>query len=152
MNHILTIRELQDIDQFYGKADPVLREARKYVESFDWDWAVRRSQEALELSIKSIFRFIRKDYPKDHDLEKHLYEIAKKLKEYDVTAEEVALMVLANATLTLWRLPAFYGDEKLHIGKLFSEKEARLALWYAERVHSMCYRVRDRLYRSAPHG
>src|SRR5438128_1389125 len=125
---IMSLKELAEIDQFHSKAEHILREARNYADSCEWDVAVRLSQEALELSIKSIFRFIGKAAPKDHDLEKHVYQIAMELKAYNVTASEVATMILGNATLNLWRLPSFYGDEKLHIGKLFGEKEVRLAV------------------------
>src|SRR5712664_234464 len=111
----LSYRDLGDIDHLYSKAGSVLDEARKQLSSFGHDLAVRRAQEAVELYIKTIFRFTGTEYPKSHDLEKTIYEVSRLLAEYDVTREEVARMVLANATMGVWRSPSFYGDERLGV-------------------------------------
>jgi len=62
--------------------------------------------------------------------------------------QQVARLVLANAVLGLWRLPAFYGDEKLGVANLFEPKDAELAVSYAELGSVVC-NVRSELYRRA---
>ena len=146
---ILPYNELTEIDQLHSKANSVLNEARERLRSWDHDFAVRRAQEAAELHIKTIFRLVGKDYPRSHDLEKTIYEISVLLAEYGVRRDEVARIVLANSTMAVWRLPSFYGDERLGVAKVFREKEGQLAVAYAEEVRNVCERVRAELYRRA---
>src|SRR5439155_12704523 len=100
---VLSYAELAAIDQLYSRANSICSEARGRLDAYDWDLAVRRSQEAVELHVKALFRFIGKDYPRSHDLEKATYEISLLLAGYGVSHQEVARMVLANSTLLLWR-------------------------------------------------
>lgn len=146
---VLSYKELGGIDQLYSKANAVLDEARTQLASLSHDLAVRRAQEAVELYIKTIFRFTGTEYVKSHDLEKTIYEISRLLVKYDVTQEEVARMVLANLTMGVWRSPSFYGDERLGVAKLFRQKEAEVAVGYAQEIRSVCDRVRYQLYRHA---
>lgn len=153
---IRTYRELNDIDQLHFKANSVLTEAQRCLAGYDWDLAVRRGQEAAELYTKTLFRFIGKEYPQSHDLGKTrdlekptLYEISVLLEGYGVGRPEVARMVLANSTLGAWRSPAFYGDERLGVAKLFRQKEAEVAVSLAQEVMFTCEKVRGELYRRA---
>lgn len=65
-------------------------EARAQFRSYSHDLAVRRAQEALELYIKTTFRFTGTEYPRSHDVEKTIYEVWQLLAEYGVTREAVA--------------------------------------------------------------
>jgi HEPN domain-containing protein len=145
----LSYSELGEIDQLYSKANAIQEEARRQLASYSFDLAVRRSQEAIELHVKTIFRLIGKEYPKSHDVEKTVYEISMLLGDYRVSREEVARMVLANATVGLWRSPSFYGDERLGVAKLFRQKEVEVAVAYADEVRWVCEKVRSELYRRA---
>ena len=62
----LTLNKLADIDHFFVRANTVSDEARKHREAFNYDLAVRRSQEAFELYLKSILLFLQKEYPAIH--------------------------------------------------------------------------------------
>lgn len=146
---VLSYKELGDIDHLYSRANSILNEARTQLRSFNYDLAVRRAQEALELYIKTTFRFTGTEYPKSHDIEKRIYEVWQLLAEYDVTREQVARMVLANTTTSAWRSPSFYGDERLGVARLFRQKEAEVAIGYAEEVRNICEKVRSHLYRRA---
>lgn len=66
-----------------------------------------------------------------------------------MTKEEVARIVLANVTLGLWRLPSFYGDERLGVAKMFRKEEADVAVRFAGEVRTACEKVRSELYRRA---
>lgn len=124
-------------------------EARAQFRSYSHDLAVRRAQEALELYIKTTFRFTGTEYPRSHDVEKTIYEVWQLLAEYGVTREAVARIVLANSTMAVWRTPSFYGNERLGVAKLFCDKEAEVAIRYAEEVRTVCDRVRHELYHRA---
>lgn len=146
---VLSYQDLGDIDHLYSRANAILGEARGQARSFNYDLAVRRAQEALELYIKTTFRFTETEYPKSHDLGKTTYKVSQLLAEYQVTKEEVARVVLANATLGVWRIPSFYGDERLGVARLFRQKEAEVAIAYAEEVRVVCEKVRYQLYQRA---
>lgn len=146
----LTLSELGEIDGLsFNRAGTILYEARKYRDAFDNDLAVRRAQEALELFLKSIFRFLQVAYPPSHDVKKEIYEMTEALKEYRIEKRQIAKLVLGNSTLHLWRSAAFYGDEKLSVGGLFDPDEAKLALTYAELGQLICGIVRGETYRRA---
>ena len=146
----LSLAALGEIDRLsFIKAGTILDEARNRLKAFDYDLVVRRSQEAFELYLKSLFRFLQTEYPASHDLTKQIYELSEALKEFQITPQQVARLVLANEVLKLWRLPAFYGDEKLNVGGLFDASEAALALSYAESGQLVCGVVREYIYRRA---
>jgi hypothetical protein len=151
----LTFTELAEIDQLsYFKATTILGEAQTHLRSFNYDLAVRRAQEAFELYLKSLFRFLRTEYPAVHDVKKQIYELTAAFKHYQIephqiSTRQIARLVLANSMLHLWRLPAFYGDEILNVGGLFEESEAKLALSYAELAQFFCTVVRIQAHQRA---
>lgn len=145
-----SLAELGQIDrQTFNKANSILGDARNRLKSYEYDLAVRRSQEAFELYLKTLFRFLRREYPESHNLKKQIYELSNALKDYHFDRRDVARLVLADAMLGLWRSPAFYGDEKLNVGDLFKEEEAKLAIMYAESAQLVCGVVRQRVYAQA---
>jgi HEPN domain-containing protein len=144
------LTDLIEIDQqTFNKAGTILDEARSRARSFDYDLAVRRAQEAFELHLKSLFRFLHRTYPETHDLKKQIYELSVALNEFSFDSRQVARLVLANSMLALWRSPAFYGDETLKVGGLFDASEANLAISYAESAQLACEIVRQRAYAQA---
>ncbi len=149
MARVLSYKELGDIDQFHSRANAILNEAREQLRSFGHDLAVRRAQEAVELYLKTLFRFAGVEYPKTHDLEKSVYEISQILSGYDISRAEVARLVLANGTMSVWRSPSFYGDERLGVARVFRQKEAEVAVGFAEEVRGVCEKIRGSLYRRA---
>jgi len=136
------IANFEEADRLYWKACSVHREAEQNQKECNYDLCVRRCQEAVELYLKSLFLFLGKTYPKSHDVRDQVYEIFDLLKKYDVKRETVAKMVLANQVLNLWRNPSFYGDEKLGISGIFSEKEATLALYYTTETFLECSQIK----------
>lgn len=145
----LRLDDLVRIDELYSKAGRILEEARLRMNAYDWDLTVRRSQEAFELYLKSLFRYAQREYPRDHDLKKQIYELTEALKQSQVDSRQVARLVLGNSVLSLWRSPAFYGDETLEICGLFNDGEAKLALSYAESAQLLCNIVRSGVYTRA---
>ncbi len=125
---VLALAELIKIDQLsYNKANRILGEAQAHLRCLDYDLAVRRAQEAFELYLKSVFRFLQAEYPAIHDVKKEIYALTVAFKQqeiqpHQIEARQVARLVLANSMLHLWRLPAFYGDETLSVAGLFEEK------------------------------
>ena len=68
---VLTLGELAKIDQMsYEKANRILGEAQTCLRCFDYDLVVRRAQEAFELYLKGVFRFLQSEYPTIHDVKR----------------------------------------------------------------------------------
>jgi HEPN domain-containing protein len=144
---VLTQEQYWEIDKFYSKADSILGEARDHSKKIEYDLCVRRSQEAFELFLKTMFKFIGREYPQKHDVAKEIYAVFDALKKYDFSALKVAQIVHRNRTLGLWREKSFYGDEELGVASIFTELESKTALSYAEDIFSDCYRVKDQIWR-----
>lgn len=137
-----------EIDRhYYSKARAVLDEARNHLQIYNYDLCVRRAQEAFELFLKMIFLLIEKEYPKDHDISNEIYKVHTFLKEFKFSDQRVAQIVLRNKTLSLWRNPSFYGDEKLKVSGIFGQNEARVAFQYAEEMDSDCSRLKSEIIR-----
>lgn len=136
-----------EIDKFYSKADSILREAREHAKRLEYDLCVRRSQEAFELFLKTMFKFIGREYPQKHDISEEIYAVFDALKKQDFSAQKVAQIVHRNRTLGLWREKAFYGDEKLGVTSIFTEHEAQVALAYTEAVMIDCSMIKSRIWK-----
>lgn len=143
---IRTIAELGELDHLYQKAATLLTTAHERLKTYDYDLSVRSAQESFELYLKSILAYLGAEYPPTHDQKKEILKLASLLAVVHIQRRDVARLVLANTTLSKWRSPAFYGDETLKVGQVFDEKEAQLAIMYAERASSCAYAVRRAMY------
>jgi HEPN domain-containing protein len=139
--------EYWETDKFYSKANSVLSEARDHSKKYNYDLCVRRSQEAFELFLKTMFKFIEREYPQKHDIGAEIYSVFDALKRFGFSAQKVAQIVHRNRTLGLWRDKAFYGDEKLGVASIFTEQESKVALSYAEDLSYDCNTVKGQIWR-----
>lgn len=102
--------------------------------------AVRRAQECIELAIKSIFRLLSVEFPKEHDVSKVLLDISSKLPEwFQKEIERVSSIV---KELSEDRGPAMYGDER-HLkppGEIFKKEDGERALNDSKYVLGLCER------------
>lgn len=152
-------QQLSDIDKLYSKAEDIRREALRLEKEHNYDLSVRRSQEAFELYLKVIFKFMKQEYPKSsrgHELSAQIRAIYEKMKnilnKYGFRKEDIAKLLRGSIVLAFWRDPSFYGEEKLEelpISGTFTNKEADLALDYADKAGSICTFIRDYFYRIA---
>jgi len=58
--------------EYVRRAEATLEEARRTFEKGDNPLTVRRSQEAVELSLKAVLRFLGIEYPREHDVRDEL--------------------------------------------------------------------------------
>jgi len=75
------------------------------------------------------------------------------LDKYGFRKEDIARLLRGSIVLASWRDPSFYGEEKLEelpISGTFTDKEADLALDYADDAASMCTSIRNYFYKTAP--
>lgn len=90
-----------------------------------WAYAVRQSQEAVELSLKALLRHLGMEPPKWHDMASVL-EAEKDRLPSGVRAE-IEFLSRASRDLNAQRIPSMYGDEEMDLpaSALFDEADAR---------------------------
>ncbi len=97
------------IDYIY-RAKRCLKEAEMALKDLDAPGVIRRSQEALELSVKAILRALTIEYPRIHDVSDVLLQYSSKLPpELRGNINDLAELVSQLASI---RGPAFYGYER----------------------------------------
>lgn len=91
------------------RAQRCLREAELALKEKDYAGAVRRSQEALELAVKTILRYITVEYPREYDVSGVLAQVEDRLPNY--LRERLQDIIELSAELARVRGPALYGYE-----------------------------------------
>ena len=105
-----------------------LEEAEISFSKKDYAGTVRRSQESLELAIKSLLRSLGVEYPREHDISEALIAERNRLPE-ELAREVDSLSPLVRELASL-RGPAMYGYEREGIpaSRAFKEEYARNVL------------------------
>ncbi len=103
------------------EAQNCLTEAKRYFAEGDWNFAIRRAQECVELSLKSLLKAGGWEVPKLHDVGAIVVE---RLRAVNIQVEtEVAEKVInASERLAQQRAPAFYWEIA------FTRDDAELAI------------------------
>lgn len=91
------------------RAQRCLKEAELALSEKDYAGVVRRSQEALELAIKAVLRYLTIEYPREHDVSGVLVQAGDRLPKY--LRERLQDIVELSAELARVRGPALYGYE-----------------------------------------
>jgi len=121
------------------QADLRLKAAAMGIKSKGYAYAVRSSQECVELSLKAALRLVGVEYPKKHDVSRVLL-LAKKRFPNWFRVENFAKVSRALAEM---REPAMYGDELRFVPstELFTKEHAAKALTEANEVYRACSRL-----------
>ena len=96
------------------------RDMERALAEQEWNIAVRRAQEAVELALKGLLALMGVDYPKEHD---PADVFARAVREHGLAVEEKTLeeIRIFSARLAHRRAPAFYFEIRVE------EQEARQA-------------------------
>lgn len=137
-------------ESFLRRAYNKLDEARDHLSKFNYPESISASQECIELSIKSIFLLLQKQYPKTHEFSDD--EFAKLLERIPKGVEwrNFPRLFLISKFWSSFYTVAKYGYEKFAVGpeKLFKDDEAKLAIKHADD----CYYAADHLRQEACRG
>ena len=120
-----------------------MEEAREALERGRYHRAVRRAQEAVELSLKAALRILGIEHPREHDVSEALRDAARARGLPDWFRLELEALMMVSKRLALERGPAFYGDEGAFIPpmQLYGEEDAIRAIRDAEKVFELCNRL-----------
>ena len=108
--------------RFIEEAERILtRDAVSAYEEGSWNLSVRRSQEAVELSLKGLLRMLGIDYPKNHDVgELFLQQVMDKFPA--VKRDILGRISDISKRLSRDRAPAFYFE------RVYAEDDAQKAV------------------------
>lgn len=125
---------------FMTDAEIILEEARFSLKKRHWHRVVRKSQEATELAIKGLFKYLGLDYPKSHILGKVIKKELSKRHFFD--KEVLNQIAFISDSLAFDREPSFYGSlNGVSASSLFDQDDAEEALknskWVIEKIKSV---------------
>ncbi|MDI6885918.1 MAG: HEPN domain-containing protein [archaeon] len=128
---------------YLTRAERVLEEARNTLRNEDYSLTIRRSQEAVELSLKAALRFLAIEYPRAHDVSDVLRFVKEARPLPNWFKENIEFMARVSSDLARKRGPSFYGDERTLTppSRLFAKEEGLRALTDAEEVFEICKKL-----------
>lgn len=118
-----------------------LKTARSALKNEHFAYAVRQSQECVELSLKGALRYVGIEPPKWHDVGIILRKEAKRFPEW--FGENVDRLALISRELRREREPSMYGDSELNLPpqELYTKLDAEDAVKNANFVLGLCKRL-----------
>jgi len=126
---------------YLRQAKSRLKDADGALNDGNFPYALRLSQECIELSLKASLRLAGIEYPKVHDVSDVLLSVKDRFPAW--FAEKVDNMAKISASITMKRELAFYGaeDEMVSPEEAINRRDAERAVEDAEQVHKMCRRL-----------
>lgn len=111
------------------------------MEEGNYPYALRLSQECVELSLKAALRLVGIEYPKVHDVSDVLLDYRERFPPW--FAREAEFMAEASSSLAAKRELALYGGEEaiLTPEDLVSKAEAERAVEQAGKVYELCSKL-----------
>lgn len=126
---------------YLRQAKSRLKDAGEALGDGNFPYALRLSQECIELSLKASLRLAGIEYPKVHDVSDVLLSVKDRFPAW--FAEKVDDMARISASITMKRELAFYGaeEEMLSPEEAISKRDAEKAVEDADQVHKKCKRL-----------
>ncbi len=118
-----------------------LKTAKIALENGNFAYAVRSSQECVEMSLKGVLRCIGIEPPKWHDVGIILRKEGHRFPEWFI--ENIDRLALASRELRREREPSMYGDSELNLapGELYTKLDAEEAVKKADFVYTLCKKL-----------
>lgn len=123
------------------QAEARLRDAKDALSEENYPYAVRLSQECVELSLKASLRAVGIEYPKVHDVSDILVEVKNRFPEW--FRSEMDFLCHSSKLLAKKRELSFYGGEEalLSPDDVIGRGDAEDAVRRAEHVHKVCRKL-----------
>lgn len=126
---------------YLRQAKSRLKDAGEALIDENFPYALRLSQECVELSLKSSLRLVGIEYPKVHDVSDVLLSVRDRFPAwFSKKVDEVAKI---SANITMKRELAFYGAEEEMISpeEAINKGDAEKAVRDAGKVFALCNRM-----------
>lgn len=118
-----------------------MEDAEEAFPETNYPYAVRLSQECVELSLKAVLKAVGIEYPKIHDVSDVLAEVKGRFPEW--FKAEVDFLCESSKILVKEREPSLYGGEEAFLSpdEVIDENDARDAIARAEKTYKLCEKL-----------
>jgi HEPN domain-containing protein len=139
------LRSLRVARSFLRQAGARLEDAEDALGEANHPYAVRLSQECVELSLKAVLRSVGIEYPKVHEVSYVLEEVGERFPGW--FRVEIGYMAESSRLLFKKREPSLYGNEEalLPPDSVMSEEDAKDATQRANKTFHLCERLVEEL-------
>jgi HEPN domain-containing protein len=139
------LRSLRVARSFLRQAGARLEDAEDALGEANHPYAVRLSQECVELSLKAVLRSVGIEYPKVHEVSYVLEEVGERFPGW--FRVEIGYMAESSRLLFKKREPSLYGNEEalLPPDGVMSEEDAKDATQRANKTFHLCERLVEEL-------
>lgn len=136
---------LKIASSYLRQARARLEDARDALAEENYPYAVRLSQECVELSLKAVLKAVGIEYPKVHDVSDLLLEVRDRFPRW--FRGELEYLCESSRVLVKKREISLYGGEEALLSpeEVINRADAQDALTRAERTYSSCKRLIDEL-------
>jgi HEPN domain-containing protein len=128
---------------YLRQAEARLKDAREALQEGNYPYAVRLSQECVEMSLKAVLKAVGIEYPKIHDVSEILVDVRDRFPEW--FKAELEFLRESSKTLTKKREISLYGGEEAFLSpeEVISRRDAEDATQRAGKTHELCKRLID---------
>ena len=125
-----------------------LEDAKEAFPEANYPYAVRLSQECLELSLKAVLKAVGIDYPKIHDVSDVLTAVRERFPDWFKV--EMGFLHESSKILVKKREISLYGGEEalLSPDEAIDKNDAEDALTRAEKTYKLCEKILTELERT----
>jgi HEPN domain-containing protein len=107
---------------YLKQAEARLKDAEEALEEGLYPYALRLSQECVELSLKASLKLVAIEYPKKHDVSDILISVKNRFPEW--FQNEISFLANTSKTLSKKREISMYGNEELVLTVVFEYSRA----------------------------
>ena len=128
-------------ESYLRQARARLEDAKDAVQEENHPYAVRLSQECVELSLKAVLKAVGIEYPKIHEVSDIFPEIRDRFPDWFKT--EIDFLCESSKLLFKKREPSLYGNEEALISpnEIMSKNDAEDATNRAEKTYNLCEKL-----------
>ncbi|MGB9716997.1 MAG: HEPN domain-containing protein [Thermoproteota archaeon] len=139
------MRLIKIAQSYLKQAEARLSDAEDACRDGNHPYAVRLSQECVELSLKAVLKAVGIEYPKVHDVSDVLLSVKQRFPEW--FQEELNYLSESSKILVKKREASFYGGEEAFLSpdEVIGEEDSKDAVERAEKVFSLCGRLVEEL-------
>lgn len=130
---------------YLRQATARLEDAQKACSGGNYPYAVRLSQECVELSLKAVLKAVGIEYPKVHDVSDVLLEVKERFPNW--FRAEIEYLCESSRILFRKREPSLYGGEEAFLSpdEVINSNDAEDATKRAEKTCKLCEKLLTQL-------
>ncbi|MCS7138675.1 MAG: HEPN domain-containing protein [Crenarchaeota archaeon] len=139
------MRLIKIAKSYLRQAEARLSDAKDAYREENHPYAVRLSQECVELSLKAVLKVVGIEYPKVHDVSDVLLSVRQRFPEW--FQRELAYLSESSKILVKKREISFYGGEEAFLSpdEVIGEDDAKDAIERAEKSFITCRKIIEEL-------